>query len=198
MKKFSFHLFKNLPAREKKITVSTMLTLIRLALIPFIVIAMIQDVWGVAFVLYIVAAVTDVLDGWIARCFNQRTFLGAALDPITDKLLVIAIFFTLAFIQPFLFRIPLWFVIGVLLKELIQITGAIIIYSKRGYLHIAPTFLGKANGVVQTIFITWLFTCYFFNWAPFKTYYVLLTLVAAFVVLTFVDYVRIGMAQVRS
>ena len=172
MKKFSFHLFKNLPAREKKITVSTMLTLIRLALIPFIVIAMIQDV----------------------LC----TFLGAALDPITDKLLVIAIFFTLAFIQPFLFRIPLWFVIGVLLKELIQITGAIIIYSKRGYLHIAPTFLGKANGVVQTIFITWLFTCYFFNWAPFKTYYVLLTLVAAFVVLTFVDYVRIGMAQVRS
>ena len=106
MKEFSFHLFKKLPAHEKKITLSTMLTLLRLALIPFIVGSMMYGNWQIAFIFYVIASVTDVLDGWIARNFNQRTFLGAALDPIVDKILVIAIFATLAFIQPFLFKIP--------------------------------------------------------------------------------------------
>lgn len=193
MKKFSFHLFKKLPAHEKKITLSTKLTLLRFALIPFIVIAMIHDNWSIAFFLYIIASITDVLDGFLARWFNERTFLGAALDPLTDKILVIAIFATLAFIQPFLFRIPLWFVLLVLFKELIQITGAVIIYCKRGYLNISPTILGKGNGIVQTIFISWLFSCYFFHWAPFKTYYILLGVVISFVILTFVDYARIGL-----
>ena len=76
MKKFSFSLLKKLPAHEKKITFSTVLTLIRFALIPFIVIAMILQMWHVAFLLFIVAGITDVLDGWSARWFNQRTFLG--------------------------------------------------------------------------------------------------------------------------
>lgn len=175
-----------------------MLTLIRLVLIPFIVIAMIKDRWGLAFGLYIIASITDVLDGWVARTFNQRTFLGAALDPITDKILFIAVVATLAFIQPFLFTIPLWFVIGVLFKEAWQITGSVFLYVIKGHLHIAPTILGKANGLVQTIFITWLFSCYFFHWAPFRTYYVLLTLVGSFVVLTLLDYTRIGICYLRS
>ncbi len=198
MKKFSFHLFKKLPAHEKKITISTFLTLTRLVLTPFIVSAMVLDRWHVAFILFIIAAITDVLDGWIARCFNQRTFLGAALDPIADKIMVIAIFATLLFIQPFLFKIPVWLVLLVLIKELVQVTGAVIIYYKRGYLDIVPTFLGKANAVVQTTFITWLFSCHFFHWAPIKTYYAMLGCVASFVILTFIDYVRIGYSYVRS
>ena len=198
MKKFSFQFFKNLPAREKKITVSTMLTIARFILIPFISWAMIDNHWHLAFIFFIVAALTDVLDGWIARRFNQRTFLGAALDPLADKLLVIVIFSTLLFIQPFLFKIPLWLVLLVLIKELIQITGAIIIYCVRGYLNIAPTLLGKANGLVQTTFITWLFSCHFFNWAPIKTYYAMLGCVTSFVILTFLDYARIGYSYLRS
>ena len=198
MKKFSLHLFRNLPAHEKKITVSTIFTLIRFILIPFIVIAMVFNAWHSAFIFFVIAAITDVLDGWIARRFNQRTFLGAALDPICDKLLVIALFSTLLFIQPFLFKIPLWFVLLVLTKELIQVSGAVIIYCVRGYLTIAPTLLGKANGIVQTIFITWLFSCHFFNWAPIKTYYAMLGCVTTFVILTFLDYARIGYSYLRS
>lgn len=198
MKKFSFHLFKNLPANEKKITISTVLTLIRFILIPFIVTAMIYNRWHLAFILFVLGSITDVLDGWIARHFNQRTFLGAALDPITDKIFVIALYSTLAFIQPFLFRIPLWFVLLVLIKEMIQITGAIIIYSIRGYLNICPTYLGKGYGMVQTAFITWLFSCHFFHWAPIKTYYAMLGGVISLVILTFIDYARIGYSYLRS
>lgn len=198
MKKFSFHLFKKLPPHEKKITFSTMLTLTRFVLIPFIVGAMIYNSWHIAFILYVIASFTDIMDGWVARHFNQRTFLGAALDPIVDKILVIAIFSTLVFIQPFLFKIPLWFVLLVLIKELIQISGATIIYQVRGYLHIVPTLLGKANGFVQTVFISWLFACHFFHWAPIKTYYVMLASVTSMVLLTFVDYARIGYSYLRS
>lgn len=74
MKKFSFHLFKKLPAHEKKITFSTVLTLIRFMLIPFIVTAMIMQAWSTAFVLFVIAAISDVLDGLCARWFNEHTF----------------------------------------------------------------------------------------------------------------------------
>lgn len=198
MKKFSFHLLKNLPAHEKKITISTFLTLVRFVLIPFIVIAMILQAWHIAFALFITAGVTDVLDGWLARLLNQRTFLGAALDPLADKLLMIAVFATLSFAQSPLFTIPHWFVMLVLCKEVIQIIGAIYIYRRKGHLTIAPTWLGKSLGLVQTAFVSWLFACYFFHWVPVKTYYAMLTAVTALVILTFIDYLRIGFAQVRS
>lgn len=198
MKKFSFHIFKKLPAREKKITVSTSLTILRFILIPFIVLTMIMQAWHIAFTLFVIAAITDVLDGWIARRFNQHTFLGAALDPLADKLLVLAVFATLAFVQSPLFMIPRWFVVLVLLKEMVQIVGAIIIFSIKGHLTIAPTFLGKITMVAQTIFIMWLFSCYFFAWVPIKTYYAMLAGVLSLVILSFLDYVRIGLMQARS
>lgn len=197
MKKFSFQLFKNLPHREKQITFSTMLTLARFALIPFIVGAMILNHWYAAFVLFVIAAVTDILDGWLARWLNERTFLGAALDPIADKLLVIAVFGTLAFYQSPLFTIPHWFVIMVLIKELVQVAGAIIIYCRKGHLTIAPTLLGKLTMAAQSIFITWLFSCYFFHWVPIKTYFVMLATVSGLILFTFIDYARIGFAQWR-
>jgi cardiolipin synthase (CMP-forming) len=198
MKKFSFKLFKKLPAHEKKITFSTMLTLMRFALIPFIVVAMIMHAWSLAFILFAIAAITDLLDGWCARWLNERTFLGAALDPIADKLLILAVFFTLAFVQSPLFTIPLWFVIIVLIKELMQVVGAVAVYHVQGHLDIRPTWLGKATMCAQTMFISWLFSCYFFNWVPLKTYYAMLTGVLSLVFFTFIDYLRIGFAQARS
>jgi cardiolipin synthase len=198
MKKFSFSLFKKLPSREKKITFSTLLTFIRFLLIPFIVIAMIYQAWHIAFTLFVTAAITDVLDGWFARWFNERTFLGAALDPLADKLLILAVFTTLAFVQSPLFAIPRWFVLIVLFKELLQIGGACLIYYRKGHLTIAPTRLGKATMLAQTLFISWLFSCYFFRWVPIKTYVAMLAGVLSLVLLSLIQYIRIGVAQARS
>lgn len=197
MKKISFQLFKKLPAHEKKITVSTALTILRLILIPCIVAAMIMNAWHTAFILFVIAAITDILDGWLARWLNQRTFLGAALDPLADKLLVLAVFSTLAFVQSPLFAIPRWFVLLVLAKEVLQIVGAIIIFIKKGHLTISPTRLGKWTMVAQTTFIMWLFSCYFFSWVPIKTYYAMLVGVLSLVFLAFVDYLRIGMSYLQ-
>lgn len=175
-----------------------MLTLVRFALIPFIVAAMILNHWYAAFILFMIAVLTDILDGWVARQFNQHTFLGAALDPIADKLLIIAVFATLAFHQSPLFTIPHWFVLMVLIKELMQVAGVCIVYYYKGHLTIAPTLLGKLTMAAQSAFITWLFACYFFHWVPIKTYFFMLATVSSLVIGTFIDYLRLGLIQMRA
>src|SRR3990167_8993776 len=123
--KLSWRFLQQLPDREKKLTLSSWLTIARIALTPVIVIGMIKQWWGVASILFAVACITDMLDGNLARLRNEQTLLGACLDPIADKVLILSCFFTLAFVQSPLFAIPKWFVFLVLVKELLLIIGAI-------------------------------------------------------------------------
>lgn len=197
MAKFTLLFFKKLPPHEKKITLSTCFTLLRIALVPFIIGSMLASYWGVACTLFVIAAVTDILDGNIARWRNERTFLGACLDPIADKVLILSVFFTLAFIQSPLFSIPHWFVVLVLVKEMILVFGALAVFGIKGHVEIQPTWLGKITTVVQMGFITWLFACYFFAWLPIKTYYTMLGMVLILVFITLVQYGRIGFYQLR-
>jgi len=174
MKKLSPELLRTFLARyarERAITVSTMFTIARIVLTPFIVGAMIFGWWGVAFSLFVAAALTDVIDGGLARLLDQRTALGACLDPIADKVLLLSCFATLSFVDTPLFSIPLWFVTFVLLKEFLLVGGAVMLYYARGYVDIYPTKLGKMTMLAQVLFIVWLFACYFFHWMPVKTYY---------------------------
>ena len=193
LRKFNFNIFRRLPAQEKRITFSTLFTLARLFLTPFVVSAMIWGYWGTAFFLFVFAAFTDIVDGTLARLLEQKTFLGACLDPIADKILLLSCFFTLAFVKTPLFLIPGWFFILVLSKEVLQVGGAIILYCIKGHLDIRPTVLGKLTTVVQVGFIMWLFSCYFFQWMPTKTYYTMLAVVIFFVSAAFAQYFSIGM-----
>jgi cardiolipin synthase len=195
--KISLRLFARLPAHEKRITVATMFTIGRILVVPLIVFAMVLGQWGAAFGLFLGAAVTDSVDGSIARYFDQKTFLGACLDPLADKLLLLSIFSTLAFINTPLFVIPQWFVALVLLKEVLQITGAVILYLRKGHLEVNPTFLGKATMLVQVVFICWLFACYFFNWMPVKTYHTMLGLMLIMIFAAFMQYVSIGLRYLK-
>jgi cardiolipin synthase len=165
--------------------------------VPIIVGAMIAGCWGYAFFFFVVACFTDVIDGLLARLLNEKTFLGACLDPIADKLLLISCFFTLAFVTTPLFSVPRWFVLFVVSKEVIQIVGAFIIYRLRGHLDVQPTFLGKTTTCIQMIFIMWLFACYFFCWMPMKTYYTMLGVMISFISASFGQYVRIGLRMIN-
>jgi len=184
--------FSTLPAHEKRLTIPTIFTLLRVILSLCVVGAMLLQYWGAAFILFLVASFSDVLDGGLARWWNEKTFLGACLDPIADKFLVLSIFFTLAFVQSPLFHIPLWFVSIVFIKELILIIGSLVVYGKTGSLEINPTWLGKAAMFVQTSFITWLFACYFFHWVPIKTYYTMLGVVILCAISSLVHYLWMG------
>ena len=196
--KLTVHFWKKLPAAEKRITVPTVLTVIRLVFAPVIVGAMIAQSWGLAFWLFLCAAATDALDGGLARLFNQQTFLGACLDPIADKLLVLSVFSTLAFFQSPLFSIPFWFVLTVLIKETIIIAGSIGLVVLKGHFEARPTRFGKLLMLGQMSFIIWLFACYFFQWVPIKTYYTMLSSLLVLILLSLGQYVTIGIRQVRS
>jgi Phosphatidylglycerophosphate synthase len=170
-----------------------MLTLLRIVLVPVIVIAMTNQQWGNAFFWFLIAALTDTFDGALARWWNDETVLGACLDPIADKILLISCFATLAFIQSPVFMIPHWFVMLILFKESIILLGALLLLVSRSGFTVHPTFLGKATTVVQISFIIWLFTCYFFNWVPTKTYYGMMSIMVGFILLSFAQYIYIGL-----
>ena len=184
-----------LPASEYKITLATKFTIFRILAVPVIIYAMVNHWWGIAFGLFMMAALSDTIDGYLARNFGQATVLGACLDPLADKLLILAIYFTLAFVQSPLFTIPLWFVCLVLVKELLQIIGAFILFIRTGTLEIRPTVLGKLTMAVQVLFIVWLFTCYFFHWLPVKTYDFMLGAVLILVLSTLLHYSYRGIKQ---
>jgi len=190
--------FQSMIAKERRITFSTMLTLARIASVPFILFAMIYGSWGWAFGLFLAAAITDILDGYLARLLHQQTFLGACLDALADKILILAVFATLTFVDTPLFRIPGWFLWIILGKEVFQIMGAVSVYAVRGRMYVVPTWLGKVAMILQTFFIVWLFACYFFGWLPVKTYYVALTIVLIVVLASLVRYVLIGWRQFRE
>jgi cardiolipin synthase len=186
-------LWAQLPAHEKRMTVPTILTLARIGLTIVIMYYIKIHYWGVAWALFAAAALTDVLDGSLARLYHEKTFLGACLDPLADKFLILSVFFTLTFTQTPLFHIPLWFACIVLLKELILIGGSFIIYISTSDLMINPTWLGKVSMALQSVFIVWVFACYFFKWVPLKTHYTMLGIIVLCAIASLIQYVCIGM-----
>lgn len=198
LQKINLRILQGLPDAQRRMTVSSYVTVVRIVLTPVVVLSMWYGWWGAAFALFVVAAMTDMLDGSLARLRDEQTFLGACLDPLADKFLILACFFTLACFQATLFTIPQWFVWTVLCKELLQIFGAIGLYCYKGYLSICPTLLGKVTTVAQMGFIGWLFACYFLQWVPIKTYYTMLGTLLLLLGVTFCQYVVIGIRFFRS
>lgn len=192
MIKLNFRFFKRLPAKEKRLTISTILTLMRIAMTPLIVYCMVKGLWYQAGILFIGASLTDILDGNIARWRQEQTFLGACLDPIADKFLIISCFFTLAFIRSPLFIIPSWFFGILLVKEILLIAGAIVLYGVKGYINVRPILLGKVATCTQMLFIIWIFMCYFLQWFPIKTYYVALSILVVLMIGSLLQYGVMG------
>jgi len=197
LSKFTLKILSHLPDEEMRVTIPTLFTLIRIILIPVIVGCMIYGWWGYSFFSFVVACATDVIDGLLARLLNEKTFLGACLDPVADKLLLTSCFLTLACVDTPLFLIPQWFVLFVVSKEIMQVLGSLIIYHVRGHMDVHPTFLGKITTCIQMIFIMWLFACYFFCWMPIKTYYTMLGIMIFFIGVSFGQYVCIGVRMLN-
>lgn len=198
LKRIHIRHFVDLPAQEFRITLPTMLTIFRIGLVPCIITAMVMHYWGLAGIFFLVASLTDCLDGGLARLLHAKTFLGACLDPIADKLLLVSFFFTLVFLETPLFSVPLWFVIAVLCKELLIIGGVAFILLSGRHLDVRATLLSKATTVVQMLFIIWLFACYYFHWMPLKTYYLMFGIMLCMIILSFMQYVRIGLEKIYS
>ena len=121
------------------------LTLSRLILVPVLVYLLHERAYPWALAAFLVAGVTDALDGYVAKHWNQVTRLGATLDPIADKGLVVAAYVSLAWLG----WIPFWLVLVVVSRDVIIVTGAALYHYLTGALEMAPTWLSKANTALQ-------------------------------------------------
>ncbi len=126
------------------------ITLIRVILIPFFINLMIYNYYREALAVFLVACITDALDGMIARLTKTQTTLGAFLDPMADKLLIISAFVTLVLLG----KLPVWLVIIVVSRDAILTMGSLVIYFITHDIRIRPSIIGKATTVLQLIVVT--------------------------------------------
>ncbi|HVX00872.1 MAG TPA: CDP-alcohol phosphatidyltransferase family protein [Candidatus Babeliaceae bacterium] len=137
-------------ARSLRITVPTLFTLLRFACIPFLLAAIYAQSWSVALALFLAAAVTDAIDGALARWLHQQTLLGACLDPLADKSLIISSFIGIAYTVGATF-IPWWFIICICIKDLVLVLGSTYIWWNKK-LSVEPILLGKLAMVLQSAY----------------------------------------------
>ena len=126
------------------------ITLVRIVLIPFFINSMIYGYYRLALAIFVAACVTDALDGLIARVTNSITELGALLDPIADKLLILSSFVTLVLLG----LLPVWLVIIVVSRDVILVLGGLVIYFLGHEVRARPSFIGKATTVLQLLVVT--------------------------------------------
>jgi len=131
-------------------SIPNILTVIRILLTPIFVIGIITNAYILALTIFAIAAITDALDGLIARYLNQRTELGAQMDPIADKLLLSSAYICLAIIH----QIPNWLTVIVISRDVIILIGMSICYISNIHVPINPSFVSKATTLFQLLTIT--------------------------------------------
>lgn len=122
-----------------------LLTLLRIVLVPFLILAVVERRFELAFALFLVAAVTDGIDGLLARWLSQRTMLGQYLDPVADKLLLSSLFVVLTWMGILEPRVA----ILVFSRDIGMLITAVVLYSTANLRDFHPSLLGKANSFSQ-------------------------------------------------
>ena len=122
-------------------TAPNQITLLRLIFIPFVIITVFDGQWPWALGLLVAAALSDALDGLLARVLHQQTMLGQYLDPIADKLLLSSLFLVLSFVK----KIPWKYTILVFSRDLCIVATAVVLYATVGFRDFRPSIYGKLN-----------------------------------------------------
>lgn len=125
------------------------LTILRILLVPVYIGSLVYERFDQALIVLLVAGITDALDGTIARAANQRTRLGAFLDPLADKLLLTSGFITLSIIHV----IPSWVTIVIVSRDAMLLLGTAVAQFTETQLDITPTFLGKGTTFLQLCYV---------------------------------------------
>ena len=135
------------------------LTTLRILLIPVFVTLLVYRKATAALLVFCVASLTDMLDGYIARRRGSQTRLGAFLDPVADKLLLSSAFITLTYLKV----IPFWIAAVVVSRDLVLSVGVLVIHVAGGTIHPAPSWLGKATTTFQMITVLTAMLSFYFR-----------------------------------
>jgi cardiolipin synthase (CMP-forming) len=130
-------------------TVPNLLTLVRVLLIPVFLFVSFRGMFLTAFVLFITAAFTDILDGILARWLDQRSRIGAILDPAADKTMLISGYLYYTFARNLTMRIPGWLTLTVFIRDFLIIIFAYLLYTRVQVKRFPPSWAGKTSTVLQ-------------------------------------------------
>src|SRR5687768_9765492 len=163
------------------ITIPNLLTMFRMVLIPIFVSLLFYQKFLLALAVFVLAGITDGLDGLLARRFSQESQLGTVLDPIADKLMLVTSFVVLSMRGvfptplPAHLPVPFWVTIAVISRDVFILVGAAAINIMTGFRAFRPSFLGKISTTVQIVAIA---TIIFAARFPYGTGYYLPTVYA--------------------
>ncbi len=171
--------------KSRILTVPNELTFLRLAFLPFFIIAIKYDRYDMALGILFAAGISDGLDGLLARLLNQKTTLGAYLDPIADKLLLSSSYLVLALKG----RIAWWLAIMVLGRDVLILMACAVILLVVGFRSFPPSIWGKAATFFEIllVFIVLMLAVFHWSWLPTTQSYCRY-IVAALVMISGVNY----------
>jgi CDP-diacylglycerol--glycerol-3-phosphate 3-phosphatidyltransferase len=145
-------------------TTANKITILRILLIPFFVVEVLyyvregHEVYRVLAILcFALAAICDGVDGYVARRFNQRSELGAILDPLADKLLLVSGIVVLSFDHsPYLESVPLWLTGTIIGRDILILAGMLVIHLMVGNVKVRARIIGKVATVLQMAVVLWI------------------------------------------
>lgn len=133
-------------------TLPNFITLIRLAALPFFLLSIAEGRFGIALALFVAAGISDGVDGYLARRFQMNSALGAYLDPIADKLLLMSSYLFLAIPSyPALVKIPVWLSMLVISRDVLLLLVALLLILSSTRKRFPPSWLGKVATVTQIV-----------------------------------------------
>ena len=131
-------------------TLPNFLTFARLASLPFLVMAILGGRHRVALAIFLVAAVTDIVDGYVARRFEMGSPLGAWLDPIVDKFFLVSTFIVFALpTTPTVLRIPIWLLVLTMFRDVFALVICLVMFLALGIRDFPPSILGKLTTFLE-------------------------------------------------
>jgi cardiolipin synthase len=151
-----------------------------------------------AIIIFILAAVSDGLDGYVARRYNQRSTLGVYLDPIADKGLLLSGIITLSISNwsqsdPEYGSFPVWFPVLVISRDAVILVGTMILYLLNGKVHVKPNWTGKVATVLQMIAIGWVMLQ-----LRFVPLLYVVVVAGVFTLISGIVYVTVGVRQLQA
>jgi cardiolipin synthase len=170
------------------------LTMLRILLIPVFVTLLVYRRAGLALLVFCLASLTDMLDGYIARSQGRQTRLGAFLDPMADKLLLTSGFVTLTWLKV----IPFWITAVVVSRDVVLSIGVLVIHVAGGTVHPAPTWIGKMSTVFQMLTVLAAMAAVYFQLLPPFVTTLLAWVTAAFTITSGLQYIIRGLKQLET
>jgi cardiolipin synthase len=174
------------PGRALNLSIPNLITLARILLVPVLVWAIASDQIRIAFGLFLAAGLSDAVDGFLAKRFGMATALGAYLDPLADKLLIVSIFIALGVRE----ELPLWLVIAVVSRDILIVAAVLLAWLLDQPVRIKPLAVSKANTLMQIVLAATVLADEGFGFGLDATRAVLVWLTAALTILSLAAYLR--------